>query len=365
MAFIRYLLRFGALVPLMLGIGSGNPAVAQQRVGVGSAVNPDATGIWPGMRPRRLGLGQVIGFNERITTGPGGQTQVLFVDQSTMTIGPQSDMVIDEFVYDPTAGTGKLAANLTRGVFRFVGGKLSKQENAVTIRTPSATIGIRGGVVLINSGAGGKLEGIFVYGRGVTVTGANVSQTITRPGFEVTVSGIGAAPSNPAPAPPGTAAALLAQLDGRAGGTGGARTLPTETVVAASGIADVISNNVTASVQAANQAQPPGSQLPNVNRIVQQTQLQVQLTATQPAVQQVQSQVQAAGPPSPPAPPSQGVTLAGIFKSTNGAGTALGFVGQTPPAQVPFTNATLANGTLTVSSSALGGAGQLVIPLVP
>jgi trimeric autotransporter adhesin len=368
MAFVRYLLQLGALAPLMLGIGSANPAVAQQRIGVNSAVNPDVTGAWPGTPPRRLVLGQDVVFNERVTTAAGGQTQVLFVDQSTMTIGPQSDMVIDEFVYDPAAGTGKLAANLTRGVFRFVGGKLSKQENAVTMRTPSATIGIRGGVFLVNLGSGGKLEVIFVYGKGVTVTGANISQTITRPGFEVTVSGAGAAPSDPAPAPAGTAAALLAQLDGRAGGTGGARTVPTETVVANSGIANVISNNVTASVQAANQAQPPGSPPPNVNRIVQQTQLQVQNAANQPAslfsppVTPI-----APSPPSPPSPPPppQGTTLAGIFKSTNGAGTALGFLGQTPPAQIPFTSATLANGTLTVSSSALGGAGQLVIPLAP
>src|SRR4029077_2721799 len=155
-------------------------------------------------------------------------------------------------------------------------------------------IGIRGGVVLINLGSGGKLEVIFVYGKGVTITGANVSQTITRPGFEVTVSGVGAAPSDPAPAPPGTTAALLAQLDGRAGGTGGARTVPTETVVAASGIANVISNNVTASVQAANRALPPGPQSPSVNSAVQQAQSQFQVTATQPAADQVQSQVLAA-----------------------------------------------------------------------
>ena len=58
-------------------------------------------------------------------------------------------MVIDQFVYDPNAGTGKLAASLGRGVFRFVGGKLSKQDNAVTMRTPTATIGIRGGVMLV------------------------------------------------------------------------------------------------------------------------------------------------------------------------------------------------------------------------
>src|SRR5215470_3339805 len=230
MAFVRYLLQFAALLPVILSIGSANPAVAQQRVGVNSAVNPNVTGIWPGTPPRRLVLGQDVVFNERITTTAEGQTQVLFVDQSTMTVGPQSDMVIDEFVFDPAAGTGKLAANLTRGVFRFVGGKLSKQDNAVTMRTPSATIGIRGGVFLVNLGSGGKLEVIFVYGKGVTITGANVSKTITRPGFEVTVSGVGAAPSDPAPAPPGTTAALLAQLDGREGGTGGARNIPTDAV---------------------------------------------------------------------------------------------------------------------------------------
>jgi hypothetical protein len=54
-----------------------------------------------------------------------------------------------------------MAANLTRGVFRFVGGKLSKQDNAVTAQTPSATIGIRGGVMLINQTPGGNLEVIF------------------------------------------------------------------------------------------------------------------------------------------------------------------------------------------------------------
>jgi hypothetical protein len=43
-------------------------------------------------------------------------------------------------VYDPKAGAGRLALNASRGVFRFVGGKLSKQENAVTMTTPAATL---------------------------------------------------------------------------------------------------------------------------------------------------------------------------------------------------------------------------------
>src|SRR6516162_10169901 len=190
MTIVRYPLCATALAPLLLGLGMTSSVEAQQRIGVNSAVNPDATGIWPGTPPRKLVLGQDIVFKERVTTGPEGQTQVLFVDQSTMSVGPNADMVIDEFVYDPAAGTGKLAASLTRGVFRFVGGKLSKQENAVTIQTPSATIGIRGAVVLGNQTPNGRLELIFAYGKSVTITGTNgVSQTITRPGFEVIVSG--------------------------------------------------------------------------------------------------------------------------------------------------------------------------------
>ena len=160
-------------------------------------------------------LGQDVVFNERITTEAAGQTQILFVDELTLSVGPNANMVIDQFVYDPNTGTGKLTASLTRGVFRFVGGKLTKQDNAVTMRTLTATIGIRGGVFLVKLrsdctasgsrlGAAGcnALEIIFVYGKGVTVTGlSGASQTITRPGFEVTVSGAWRLSVRPRPVP--------------------------------------------------------------------------------------------------------------------------------------------------------------------
>src|SRR5487761_1588074 len=150
-ALARRALRASAALLLLLGVGlTSAPASAQQRIGVDSAVNPNAMGIPPGGLPRRLVLGQDVVFNERITTEAEGQTQVLFVDESTLSVGPNANMVIDRFVYDPNAGTGQLAASLTRGVFRFVGGKLSKQANAVSMRTPAATIGIRGGVMLVN-----------------------------------------------------------------------------------------------------------------------------------------------------------------------------------------------------------------------
>src|SRR5258708_39139605 len=107
----RHPLRAVTLAALLFGIGlAGAPAIAQQRVGVNAAVNPDATGIPPGAAPRRLVLGQEIVFKERITTGLQGQTQILFIDQSTMSIGANSDLLIHEFAFDPPAGTGKMAA---------------------------------------------------------------------------------------------------------------------------------------------------------------------------------------------------------------------------------------------------------------
>ena len=123
-----------------------DPAAAQQRVGSAGAVNEEATSAPPGAVARRLVVGQEVVFNERVTTGPAGQTQLLFLDESAMTVGPNSDVTIDQFVYDPNRGNGQMAMSAGRGVLRFVGGKLSKQENAVTLRTTSATIAIRGGV---------------------------------------------------------------------------------------------------------------------------------------------------------------------------------------------------------------------------
>jgi hypothetical protein len=119
-AIVLCALRSGVLAALLLGLGLASPAaVAQQRVGVNSAVNPDATGIPPGAAPRRLVLGQEVVFNERVITGAAGQTQILFIDGSSMTIGPNALMTIDQFRYDPNSGGGTLVTSLARGLFRF------------------------------------------------------------------------------------------------------------------------------------------------------------------------------------------------------------------------------------------------------
>src|SRR6266851_3902994 len=248
--FASFLLRVAVVAGLLLTAGT-SALLAQERVGVNSAVNPQASGTVPGAQPRRLVIGQDVIFNEHITTGESGQTQLLFLDESSMSIGPNSDLTIDQFVYDPKTGTGKLAMSATRGLLRYVGGKLSKQDDAVTLRTSTATLAVRGGAFLVKIEHNGETRVIFVFGDGLTITGLNgIVDTLRRPGFQITISAAGVA--SPATAvPAGQLAQLIAQLDGQQGGTGGAKVIPTDTAVVESGVAQTISGNLPVSVQAA------------------------------------------------------------------------------------------------------------------
>ena len=121
------------------------PAVAQQ-VGVTAAVNPAATGTPPGGQVRTLTIGEKVVHNERIDTDARGLLQVLLADGTTFTVGPNSGLIIDTFVYDPDKGTAKITASLSKGVFRFIGGKTSKTPGGVQLNTPVGTVGIRGGI---------------------------------------------------------------------------------------------------------------------------------------------------------------------------------------------------------------------------
>ena len=133
-----------SIVPL---VGADAIANAAERVGVASAVTPKATSKPPGAATRTLKIGKSVFYNERITTSESGVVQVLLVDGSTFTVGPRSNLVIDKFVYNPHQGTGEMTASLSKGALRFVGGKLSKTEPAVKIKTPAGELTIRGGIV--------------------------------------------------------------------------------------------------------------------------------------------------------------------------------------------------------------------------
>lgn len=201
-------------------------------IGVDAALNPQGSGTPPGGTPQPLAIGQGIVSDERVATAVAGQAQLLFRDGSALSVGPASDLVIDRFVYDPKAGAGQLAMSATRGVFRFIGGEISKGEQPVTLTTPAATIGVRGGIFMARLGPTGDLTVVFLYGKELTVTGRNgVVTVVRRPGFAVRVDRAGDSPSGPFQAPRELLEAFLGQFDGpvatraaAAAGSSGSRT---------------------------------------------------------------------------------------------------------------------------------------------
>jgi len=162
------------------------PAALAQQVGTATAVNPESDSTPPGGSTVALTVGAKVVHKERIHTTPSGSVQLLFLDKSSLSIGPNTSILIDEFVYDPNTKSGHMVAKLTEGAMRYVGGQLS-HEGAVTISTAEATIGIRGGTATIIQGPNGT-EVINHYGT-ITISNGTGTITITRPGFTVTITG--------------------------------------------------------------------------------------------------------------------------------------------------------------------------------
>ena len=164
-------------------------------VGTAGAVNTTSSGTPPGAPTRVIEIGTQVVENEKIQTTSTGSVQVLFIDKTTLNVGPNSTLVIDRFVYNPATTKGELALSLGKGVVRVVGGIATHSEGA-TIRTPVAAIGLRGGIAIISHSGDKGTQAILGFGR-MSVTSlcaaSNCTQTTTdvsRPGFAVTVTGL-------------------------------------------------------------------------------------------------------------------------------------------------------------------------------
>ena len=178
----------GALAILAVGLALAAPASAE-KVGIAAAVNPDAFSSLSGSPQSQLNIGKSIFFNERINTTTSGLVQVLLADGSTFTVGPGSDLVIDKFVYDPRKKSGEVVATFSKGVMRFVGGKISKNEGGVAVNTPSGALAIRGGMFQGKVGGGQSLFS-FLYGVEMKFTGKNgQTQSVYEPGYALDLSG--------------------------------------------------------------------------------------------------------------------------------------------------------------------------------
>jgi hypothetical protein len=133
--YTRDALAFDDLVLSLTRVG----AVAESR-GEFYFVTPDGRQV-----PGEAGAKAPVSCGTRIVTGPNGHLQTLLLDETVFTIGPNSDMVIDEFVFDPDQSLDKISARLQKGVFRWVTGKVSRKDpGQMKVTLPVGCLGIRG-----------------------------------------------------------------------------------------------------------------------------------------------------------------------------------------------------------------------------
>lgn len=135
-----------AVLAVSLGALSPSPRAATQ-IGLVEQLTNVAFGIPPDAARGPKSQDDDIVFQETIETVEDSAMLVRFLDQTKLTIGESAIVLMDEFVYDPKQGLGTMVISLSQGAFRYVSGNLPK--GGVTIKTPSAVIGIRGTELLI------------------------------------------------------------------------------------------------------------------------------------------------------------------------------------------------------------------------
>jgi hypothetical protein len=216
-------------------LGLAAPALAANS-GVTAAVNQAAHATAPGGAVRTIVIGDNVVTNEKIDTDGAGLVQILLPDGTTFTVGPNSSLIIDKFVYDPDANTAQVTASIARGVFRFIGGRTSKTPDGVTLNTPVGTVGIRGAVVDLSFTPNGKqiqAQIDMLFGNEVTLSGhGSTLQRLYQAGYSIIIGHDGNLQL--VKTPPGSTNLIQQLLAGRPGTHGGSPGHPTDEKVASS-----------------------------------------------------------------------------------------------------------------------------------
>ena len=139
-------LSIAVLVVLLLGAAetatsaeAAASSVGLVKVVVGSAVvqRGDQT------LPARPGL--LLMEGDLLRTGADGRLGVVLRDDTRVSLGPETEIRIDRFVFAPAQGHLALVLKMARGVAAYVSGKIAKLDpDAVRVETPVAIVGVRG-----------------------------------------------------------------------------------------------------------------------------------------------------------------------------------------------------------------------------
>jgi len=136
----RSAMAHGALLLLALSIAMPAAAeIGQIKMSKGQ-VSVDRQGqVLPGA------VGMRLEAADTLKTGPDGAVGITMRDNSLLSAGPNSILSLERFDFDATTHQGRFDTQLQRGTLAVVSGRIAKQSpQAMTVRTPSAQLGVRG-----------------------------------------------------------------------------------------------------------------------------------------------------------------------------------------------------------------------------
>lgn len=129
-----------ALISLAL---AGHARAASEKVGTALAAQ-NSVSIEEGSSAQRLRKGGVVLQDQVLVTGKSSSAEIEFLDSTKLAVGAEARIVLDKMVFDPSAPQKVVTLNLAKGAFRFITGNSPKE--AYEIKTPTATMGVRGTV---------------------------------------------------------------------------------------------------------------------------------------------------------------------------------------------------------------------------
>ncbi len=133
--------RWTLLLALILIVVQSTASTAEPKIGTATATKNKVDGIVDG-NALRISPGTEVYTNEVVRTARDSVADLKFLDDTNLSVGPTSEIVLDQFIYDPAGSAGSVVIQATRGTFRVDTGKQGKK--VYQIRTPFGTIDVRG-----------------------------------------------------------------------------------------------------------------------------------------------------------------------------------------------------------------------------
>jgi len=101
-------------------------------------------------RPIPVALGQIVMEADVLRTGPDGRLGIILNDDTRVSLGPVSEVRLDQFSYASADGGFRLVLQFVRGVAAYVSGRIAKlSPDSIRLETPAAIVGVRGTTLAI------------------------------------------------------------------------------------------------------------------------------------------------------------------------------------------------------------------------